>query len=117
MLLGDFAAVICDSDREALLCARDPLGIRPLCYSRIGSTFICASEVAQLFASGLVQPEPNAGFLGELLSYRPTSLAEPLSRNILRGPPRQHLAIRPDSVSARLVADTGRDRLRLSRHN
>ena len=99
MLLGDFAAVIWDADRQILVCARDPLGIRPLCYSTTGSAFLCASEVAQLFASGLVHPEPNHGFLGELLSYRPTSLSETLYRNVFRVPPAHYLSVATGGVS------------------
>jgi asparagine synthase (glutamine-hydrolysing) len=101
MLLGDFAVAIWDADRQALVCARDPLGIRPLCYSATAGTFICASEVAQLFAAGFVQPEPNAGFLGELLAYRPTSLAETLYRNINRLPPGHHLTVTCEGISVR----------------
>jgi asparagine synthase (glutamine-hydrolysing) len=99
MLLGDFAIAIWDAGRQRLLCARDPLGIRPLCYSRAGSTFVCASEIAQLFAGGLVGPEPNGGFLGELLSYRPTSLSETLYSGIYRLAPGHYLSVQPAGVS------------------
>ena len=99
LLLGDFAAVIWDDAAHTLICARDALGIRPLVYTSSSDTFACASEIKQLFASGLVDAKPNPGFLGELLSYQPTSLDETLYRGILRLPPAHVMTVTARGIS------------------
>jgi asparagine synthase (glutamine-hydrolysing) len=41
-LSGEFAAGICDNRSNRLVLARDRLGVRPLCYTRVGDTIIFA---------------------------------------------------------------------------
>jgi asparagine synthase (glutamine-hydrolysing) len=64
-LRGMFAFAIWDSERNALLLARDPYGIKPLYYADDGRTFRFASQVKALLAGGAVSraPEP-AGQVG-----------------------------------------------------
>lgn len=51
-LIGDFAFVVWDADRQTLFCARDPFGIRPLyVYDGAGRVAV-ASEPRGLFAAG-----------------------------------------------------------------
>jgi asparagine synthase (glutamine-hydrolysing) len=52
-LLGDFAFVIWDADKNEMLLARDPFGIRPLYYATNGSTFMWSSTVESLLGAGL----------------------------------------------------------------
>jgi asparagine synthase (glutamine-hydrolysing) len=47
-LLGDFAFAIWDSPRRRLLCAVDPLGIKPLHYAQAGSLVCFASDAVQV---------------------------------------------------------------------
>ena len=49
-LVGDFAFVLWDADRRLLVCARDPMGQRPLHYRHdpAAGWFLCASEVKAL---------------------------------------------------------------------
>ena len=48
-LLGDFAFVLWDKDRESLLCVRDHFGVKPLVYFHLpGRLFAFASEVNAL---------------------------------------------------------------------
>jgi asparagine synthase (glutamine-hydrolysing) len=47
-LLGDFAFVIWDEQRQRLFCARDPLGMKSLHYARVGALFCFASEAQQI---------------------------------------------------------------------
>ncbi|MBW8873573.1 MAG: hypothetical protein JF614_01300 [Acidobacteria bacterium] len=47
-LLGDFAFALWDAPRRRLLCAVDPLGIKPLHYARAGSLFCFASDAVQV---------------------------------------------------------------------
>ena len=56
-LRGMFAFAIWNRDRQVLTLARDHLGQKPLFYWSNGSTFVFASEMKAIFASGLVTPE------------------------------------------------------------
>ncbi|MBE2271661.1 MAG: hypothetical protein IAE80_25735 [Anaerolinea sp.] len=47
-LLGDFAYALCHPADHLIFCARDPLGVKPLVYARIGSGLAFASQVGAL---------------------------------------------------------------------
>lgn len=47
-LLGDFAFAIWDNQRRRLLCARDPIGVKPFYYHWDGDRFLFASEIKAL---------------------------------------------------------------------
>jgi asparagine synthase (glutamine-hydrolysing) len=49
-LLGDFALAAIDRDTGRLVCARDPLGVKPLYYVDLPQGFAFASEPKALFA-------------------------------------------------------------------
>ena len=53
-LSGQFAIALWDGRRQRLLLARDPVGIRPLFYTRAGGRLLFASEVKAILA---VAPE------------------------------------------------------------
>lgn len=47
-VLGDFAFVVWDPRRNALFCARDVMGVKPLYYTRSGHLFAFATELKAL---------------------------------------------------------------------
>ncbi len=53
-LRGMFAFALWDAVEKQLILCRDPMGVKPLYYAEIASTFLFASEVRALMASGLV---------------------------------------------------------------
>jgi asparagine synthase (glutamine-hydrolysing) len=68
MLRGMFAFAIWDERKQQLFLARDPLGIKPLYYSKTGSFFRFASQVNALRAGGVVgHGDSMAGHVGFFL--------------------------------------------------
>ena len=67
-LRGMFAFGLWDAEKNALLLARDPYGIKPLYYADDGWTLRFASQVKALLAGGKVSREPEpAGWVGYCL--------------------------------------------------
>ena len=69
---GMFAFAIYDPDTQKIFIARDPHGIKPLYYARIGETpaiasFIFASELKSLLATGLIPRDLNPDALSSYL--------------------------------------------------
>jgi len=58
-LLGDFAFAIWDPVRQKLYCARDALGVRPLCFANLGADFAFATEPEALLHMPWVDPRPD----------------------------------------------------------
>jgi asparagine synthase (glutamine-hydrolysing) len=73
-IIGDFGFAIWDGGRQQLLVVRDALGVRPLYYTRHGSTLLFATQIHQLFAddatSGDVDPEYFGDYLVSGLGVR-----------------------------------------------
>ena len=64
-LRGMFAFGIWDQEKNAVLLARDPYGIKPLYYADDGHTLRFASQVKALIAGGNVSRDPEpAGWVG-----------------------------------------------------
>ncbi len=72
-LRGMFALAIWDADKQGMLLARDPFGIKPLYMADDGRTLSAASQVKALIAGGVAPGSANpAGHVGFfLLGYVP----------------------------------------------
>lgn len=60
---GMYAFAIWDEETGQLFGARDRLGIKPFYYALQGQTFVFASEIKAILATGLVRPEPDLAAL------------------------------------------------------
>jgi len=76
-LRGMFAFAIWDAQRHRLFLARDPMGIKPLYYSAIGSHFLFASELRTLLHTGLVPRRLDRAGLVNYLAFG--SLYDPIT--------------------------------------
>jgi asparagine synthase (glutamine-hydrolysing) len=76
-LEGMFAFAFYDRPAQRLLLARDPLGIKPLYWTPDLTSFVFASEVGGIMASGVVPHSIDAAGMASLLAYG--ALQEPLT--------------------------------------
>ena len=77
------AFAIWDAKHKQLFAARDRFGEKPFYYFRRRGTFLFASEMKALFASGLVPTEPNLGAIYRYLAYTETDVsAETFFRDV-----------------------------------
>jgi asparagine synthase (glutamine-hydrolysing) len=67
-LVGDFAFAVWDARSRRLFCARDPLGMKPLCFARIGPLFAFASEAQQLLRLPGISRQLDPVALGDYLA-------------------------------------------------
>jgi asparagine synthase (glutamine-hydrolysing) len=79
-LRGMYAFALWDSRDRTLICARDPLGIKPFLYSILPQGIVFASELKSLLASGLVAGDVDRNAVRALLERG----SVPQPGNILR---------------------------------
>jgi asparagine synthase (glutamine-hydrolysing) len=69
-LVGMFAFVLHDADRQVVFAARDHFGVKPLYYVLDDEKFLFASEIKALVASGLYAPRLNEEALTEYVAFQ-----------------------------------------------
>lgn len=95
-LLGDFAFAIWDDKNRRLLCAVDPLGVKPLHYAEIGSLICFASDAVQVLRHPAV---PDGYDEMEIASYLAGRCESP-ERSFFA-------AVNKVAPGQRLIADAG----------
>lgn len=98
-LNGIFAFGIYDEYKKKIFIARDPLGVKPLFYSIIGSSIIFGSEIKAILAHPEVEPVIDREGLCELFGLGPgRSLGSGLFKYIKEVPPAHFLSFSPLGV-------------------
>jgi asparagine synthase (glutamine-hydrolysing) len=92
-LIGDFSFTIWDSTHRRLLCARDPLGIKPFSYFFSGDAFCFASDVQQLFGHPAAPKSLDEFAVADYLSGRNQEPQRTYFQGIYRLPPAHLLTI------------------------
>ncbi len=92
-LRGMGAFVIWDDRKKRLFAARDRLGIKPIYYAWTGRTFVCASEIKAILATGLIAPELDREALREYLCIGYTASDRTLFRHIRKLLPGHRLVL------------------------
>jgi asparagine synthase (glutamine-hydrolysing) len=97
-LYGDFAFVIFNQRTGEVFCGRDPLGVRPLFYARVGENFIFASELRVLLAALPSRPFVRHEYLLDTLITVKTARALTPYENIYRLEPGHTLRINGETL-------------------
>jgi asparagine synthase (glutamine-hydrolysing) len=92
-LAGDFGIAVWDGTRRRLVCARDPLGVKPLYYQGNGSTFRWGSEPEAILADPEVPRTADEGMVAEMLAGYLVSRADTLWVGLKRVPPAHTLTV------------------------
>ena len=96
-LRGMFSFAIYDKQSRRLFIARDRLGIKPLYYHWDGRSFLAASEIKGIFASGLVESSLNRDTIRNHFHYQFSISPHTAFNNILELPPGYFLEVDSDS--------------------
>ncbi len=104
-LKGQFAFAIWDVRERRMFLARDRLGIKPLYYIRQGETFLFASEVKSVLASGVVPRELDPNGLVSFLECNSVAPPSTIFRGIEVLPAGHYLIFDGDNTSIRQYWD------------
>lgn len=88
---GMFAVAAWDRNEKKLVLIRDRMGVKPLYYFYDGTTFLFASEIKAILASGLVSRSINRQALWDYLTFRYVPGPEAIWKNIRKLAPGHYL--------------------------
>jgi asparagine synthase (glutamine-hydrolysing) len=112
-LLGDFAFAIWNSRARTLFCARDPLGVRPLCFVRSGNLFAFATESQQILHYPASDCSLDELSIADYLAGKPQDSGRSFFRQVRRLPP-GHLLI-ANETGERLVRFWAPEQIRIDK--
>ncbi|HOE09988.1 MAG TPA: asparagine synthase (glutamine-hydrolyzing) [bacterium] len=92
-LIGMFAFAIWDERNQRLFLARDRMGIKPLYYAQQGTTFLFASEIKSILATGFIPKELNLEAIWNYLTFRYVPQPGTIWKNIRKLPPGHTLTL------------------------
>jgi asparagine synthase (glutamine-hydrolysing) len=95
--IGMFALAVWDRTERSLLLARDRFGEKPLYYSRLGGTWVFASELKALRADSRFPAQINRDALAAYLRYGCIPAPSSIYEGVYKLPPGSFLRIRPQS--------------------
>lgn len=98
-LLGDFAFVIWDLNKEELFCARDHMGVRPFFYYYDGKKFIWASNLKGI-TSVLDNISLNDDFVNTAICLARNSTSSTCFKNILKLEPAYSLTVNSSGITS-----------------
>ncbi len=97
-LNGQFAIALWDQREQALILARDRMGIRPLYYTAKDNYLLFASEVKSLFAHPGIEPEIDPTSLAQIFTFWSTLGSRSSFRNIRSVPPGHFAVIKKGKI-------------------
>jgi asparagine synthase (glutamine-hydrolysing) len=101
-IVGDYAFVLWDGERQRFMLARDPMGRRPLHYHRSNNLFAFASMPKGLHALPEIPYLPDEERVAEFLALIPETGPKSFFQGIERVEPGQVVVVTRDNLTARL---------------
>jgi asparagine synthase (glutamine-hydrolysing) len=98
-LRGMFAFALWDERKRRLLLARDPLGQKPLYYSRRPGEFLFGSEIKALLAHRGIRPQLNKRAMHNYISLRYLPDADTMFEGVEKVPAGHFLTVRDGQVA------------------
>jgi asparagine synthase (glutamine-hydrolysing) len=98
-LLGAFAFVVWDTNRNVVFCARDHFGVKPIYYCSNDHLFAVASEIAAILAHPSVPPSIDEVKIGDFLIGRFGDKSNTHYEHVRRLPPAHAMSIRSDETN------------------
>jgi len=96
--IGMFAFALWDRETRTLTLARDRLGIKPLYWACTNGTYLFASELKALRATGLIDEDIDRGALASYLRHASVPAPQSIFKNVFKLPP-AHLLVIKDGVA------------------
>jgi len=97
---GIFAFAVWNETEKTLFLARDPLGVKPLFYSKIDNNIIFGSEIKALLANPMIEPVVDSQGIMELFGLGPArELGSGVFENIKEIPPAYYLLFKNGILS------------------
>ncbi|NDC76927.1 MAG: hypothetical protein EBZ67_03485 [Chitinophagia bacterium] len=100
-LIGDFAIAIHDPEAHAMVCLRDPMGVRPFHYAILGNDLVFASEPRGVLAHPEVDASLDEDFILRLMAGLPPDPDATFHVSIRHLLPGHVLHWQPDKLSIR----------------
>lgn len=97
---GQFAFALYDRARDRMLLARDPFGVAPLFHTRVGETFVFASEIKAILAYPGVERRVDLTGLDQILSLPGLVSPRTMFERISSVPPGCLVAVSADGVES-----------------
>lgn len=94
---GMFAFALWDKERQTLFCARDRVGIKPFYYYANGESFVFASEIKAILASGFIDPAVSQQGLQDYVTFQFCLHSDTLFKHIFKLPPAHTMTICNDN--------------------
>jgi asparagine synthase (glutamine-hydrolysing) len=110
-LNGMFAFALWDNQKQSLTLVRDRVGIKPLYYAQVNDTFMFASEIKALLATGLLRTELNLEALDQYLTFLWTPDPHTLFSKVWKLPPGHFLTLQDGNVDVRQWWDISFDNI------
>ena len=92
-LNGDFAFALYESEKKYIFCARDPLGVISLYYTKTESGYKFSSNIDELLEQSGVHKKPNLKSMHTMLHSHSVDYNETMYEGIFRLPPGCLMAI------------------------
>lgn len=100
-LNGMFAFAIWDEREKTLFAARDRVGLKPFNYALVGNSFVFASEIKAILASGLIDAELDPEGFNQFLTFLWPVPPHTMFKDIFQVPPGHFLTWKKGEVTVK----------------